>query len=214
MKLDFKTILIAVLVLIIILIPKKCGSGNDTGVKQTTETTISYQTVIDSLNNLLMNQKPEKVPYYVFKDRIVPAKSDGKGGFVPVTEEGIDWIAGEDEGNEFDFQFLNVYKDSTKLSFGTVYNEITTDGKVFSNKVTAKFDQKITTTTKTTETTRNASGFFLSGGAGANTDLRIDNVNVGLDYISKNDFGVGVNTQYNLITNEPVFGVRVLKKVF
>lgn len=214
MKLDFKNVTIGVMavVIAILLLFRGCGNNEKAPAtqKETTTTTIDYKTKYDSAVSVLMHQKPEKVPFYVYRDRITPASPETYPG------DGLDWMVdGEaQDGEEFGFQFLNVYKDTLNLDNATVFSEITSDGKIYENKAVVETKEKTITTTKFKETIVNGSGLFLSGGAGVNTGLGVDNVNVGLDYIWDNNFGVGIQAQHNFTTEKPSFGVRVMKKIF
>lgn len=178
------------------------GCSSDNG---DAETKITYKTIKDTDTVTIMRQKPVKVPYYIYKDKIVRATDTiyrDKAG------EGIDWIEGSDDGNPFAFEMLNEYKDTLKLKNATVYSTMLSDGKIYEHSATVETKEK----TKT-ETVK-ASGMFLSGSAAANSDLRIDNVGIGLDYIYKNDFGFGGFVQYNTVTEKPAAGITVKKKIF
>lgn len=200
MTLDRKTIAIIVMgIIIIILITNKCQGEKTPSVKETVKTVISYITVIDSAKTSLIGQKPEKVPFIVYKDRIV---KDTTGHYFIKPNE------------EAELMTLNVYKDTLKLDNAEVFSEITTDGKVYDHKVKAKTTEKTITITNTKEMVINGSGLFMSGGGGINNGMGLDNINLGLDYIHKNDVGIGANVQYNFTTKEPVFGFRILKKIF
>ena len=191
---------VALAVIIAFLLWKGCSGDSGPALTTTTSTSkVEYQKIIDSaINTALSKQKPEKVPYIVYRDRIYSVKD----------------TAGLNLGATANVRNLNVYKDTTKLKNATVYSEITSDGVVYGNKVTAEVEKEIITNTITKETKVFASGVFISGGAGVNNSLGLDNVNLGLDYIHKNEVGTGVNVQYNFITKQPIYGVKVSKKIF
>lgn len=193
-------IIVALALVIAYLLFKDCsGSSGPAQTKTTSTTTIEYQKIIDSaINTALSRQKPEKVPYVIYQDRI----------YLPKDTVGLNL------GATANVRDLNVYKDTTKLKNATVYSEITSDGVVYGNKITAEVEKEIVTNTITNETTVFGSGVFLSGGAGVSTDLGLDNISLGLEYIHKNDIGVGINGQYNFQTKQPVVGVKVSKKIF
>jgi len=206
---NWKNLLITGLIafiIFILLFPKSCGKDTDT-VKITTTTDtvkkIDIKKVIDSaVNNALSKYKPEKQTFYFYKDRIIEPKD----------------TIGLNLGSNPELLTLNTYKDTTKLKNAVIYSEIVSDGKVYANKVKAEVEEKTITNTITNtitkETNTKASGLFLSGGAGVGSGLGLDNVNAGLNYIYKNDIGIGIEGQYNFNVKQPVIGVKVFKRIF
>lgn len=201
--LTFQNILMAAMAAVIIwLLVRDLSGAKDVAVKETTKTEqkIDVREIVDSaINMALQNQKPKRVPYLVYQDRLVPVQN--------VNDLNKDDLSHLKE--------VNVYKDTTKLENAEIYSEIYAEGKVFGKKLTAKtFEKTITNTiTHEKETIVNGSGFFLSGGGGTD-GTQFNNVNVGLDYIRKNDVGVGYSFQYDLVTGQRIHNIRVLKKIF
>lgn len=62
---------------------------------------------------------------------------------------------------------------------------------------------------KTIKTYQNASGLFLSG----QTDLKLQNFGIGLDYVFKNTIIVGGNVNYNTYYNSSYVGLKVGIKI-
>lgn len=201
MKIDFRNILIlALAACCVILFFRSCGNEAPTvEVKETRTQTIDIKKTIDeAINNALAKQQPEKVPYIIYRDKVVKV-TDGTN------------LNSSDLSN---VQELNVYKDTTRLKNATVYSEIVSDGTVYSNGITAEVNETVITNTITKETTVMGSGLFVTGGVGVGTGLNLDNIELGLDYIYKNDVGLGFYGEYNIQTKTPSAGVRLSKKIF
>lgn len=185
---------------IIFLIFWKGGNPFEEVKETRTETeTVDIKTTIDeAINDALQKQKPETKPFIVYQDRVVRVGKDQN-----LTQEQQDNV-----------KQLNVYKDTTQLKNARIYSEIATDGIVYSNKVTAEVDEKTVTKTIEVEKVRYASGIFVTGAGYVNPQLQVQGVQLGLDFIVKNDYGIGVFADYNLVTEDIGIGLRFSKKIF
>ena len=208
-SISFKNIaLIAMgaVIIFLLLFPKSCGKQqSETRITTTTDTVqkIDVKKVIDSaVNYALSKYKPEKQTFYFYKDRIIEPKD----------------TTGLNLGANAEALSLNTYKDTTNLKNAVIYSEIISDGKVYGHKVKAEVEEKTITNTITNnitkETVIKASGLFISGGTGVSSGLGLDNINAGLNYIYKNDIGIGVEGQYNFNLKQPIIGVKVFKRIF
>ncbi len=162
-----------------------------------TETVDIKEVVEKAINNRLHLQEPSQQPVIVYRDRVVPVNSS-----TIVPKEDLDKLKN-----------LNKYQDTTKLKNATIYSEILTDGKIYSNKITANVPVKTITKTKETKITKYASGLYLSPGVNV-SPLGIKNAELGLNYIYKADFGVGAAIQYNFNDNTMNYGIKIHKKIF
>ena len=162
-------------------------------------TTIDIKKVVEeAINNKLQLQQPIQQPTIIYKDRVVPVYKD-----TPIPKGDDDLVKN-----------LNKYQDTTHLDNAKIYSEMLSDGTVYQNKVTAEVDVKTITNTIEKKIVKYGSGFYLSPGVNLSPIRGIESVEASINYINKGDFGFGVGAQYNLITKDISYGIKVHKKIF
>lgn len=186
--------------LVAYLFLKDCGNAKRVEKETTVTETIDIKKTIDeAVNNALARQSPDMRPYIIYPDNRVVEVSN----MADVNKDDLSLV-----------KSLQVYRDTTVLDNATVYAEIAADGKVYSNKITAKVDQKTITKTIIEKETIHGSGVFVSGGAYVGPDMRLNTVEAGINYIYKNDVGIGGAVIYDTGTKQPYYGIQIFKKIF
>lgn len=162
-------------------------------------TTIDIEKVIEkAINNKLQLQQPIQQPTIIYRDKVVPVYKN-----TPIPK-----------GDEDLVKDLNKYLDTTYLENAKIYSEILSDGTVYQNKITAEIEVKTITKTIEKKTVKYGSGLFVSPGINLNPAKGIESIETSLNYIYKGDFGIGVGVQYNILTKDVSYGIRLHKKIF
>ncbi|WP_440881391.1 hypothetical protein [Tenacibaculum sp. C7A-26P2] len=165
--------------------------------KETTTIDIKKE-IEEAINNRLQLQQPTQQPTIIYQDRVVPVYKD-----TPIPK-----------GDEDLVKNLNKYRDTTQLENAKIYSEILSDGTVYQNKVTAEVDVKTITNTIEKKVVKYGSGFYLSPGVNLNPINGIQSIETSINYINKGDFGFGLGVQYDLLTKDVSYGVKIHKKIF
>ena len=162
--------------------------------KETTKIDVKKE-IEEAINNKLQLQQPTQQPTIIYKDRVVPIYKD-----TPIKNTDV-------------VKNLNKYKDTVRLKNATIYSEILSDGKVYQNKVTAEVDVKTITNTIEKKIVKYGSGFYLSPEINLNPINGIQSVGASINYIHKGDIGFGVGAQYDFVTNNVNYGVKIHIKI-
>jgi len=201
MKITLERVLLIVLALVIAYLLLRDCKGQQSVEKETstTETVDIKKTIDEAVNNALAKQPAQTRPYIIYPDNHV---------------EEVKNINDVKESDLSNVKELQVYRDTTLLDNATVYTEIAADGKVYLHKVKAEVNEKTVTKTITEKTTVNGSGFYVTGGAYLNDGMKLNTVSAGIDYIYKNDVGIGAGVIYDTSKKEVYYGVKISKKIF
>ncbi len=82
------------------------------------------------------------------------------------------------------------------------------------NKIITYADVKTITNTIEKKIVKYGSGFYLFPGINLSPINGVQSIEASINYINKGDFGFGVGAQYNLLTNDVSYGVKIHKKIF
>lgn len=183
---NIERIIIALLLLFLLANFKYCG--DKPVVQETVKTELIITEKLDSLlNDKLSRFKPEKQLVYLEGDKVTEVP---KNYVMPVSAAGT-------------VKELMKVKDTAVLSNGTINAEIITDGKIYSTKY--KLFTKDTTVVRTIERVEryDRSGLFITAGNVLGTDLRVKDINAGLQYVHRNRWLVELNGNYTLDSFTP-----------
>lgn len=182
---DIKIEHIAILVLILLLLnscPGKRVSEKRTRVVKTDTILLKK---IDSLSKLFKDYKQVKpeVVYVKIKDNKLKRLSPQE-------------VTKAQETESKDLLKLNEYKDTIQNKDLTIYSNILTDGKIYENNIKYELNYPVVKETITETIERNNSGLFIYSGI-ETSQLQLQGVNVGLQYVHKNNWLVGYGVGYS-----------------
>lgn len=188
MKTWHKYLIGALVIIAIIVFIKSCE--NEPKIK--TETKIVYKDRIDTITQTVIKEIPKKVYYEVIK-----------------TVNGKDSIIYVDKPSDNSLE-AQIYDVTIKTDSSSAELKITSLTKPIDVFGTIKCINKETTTKETI--IKPKSGLFLYGESSINPML--ENVGVGLDYQIRNTLIIGTSANYDNISNNVYFNVKVGIRIF
>ena len=152
-----------------------------------TKIEIEYVTKTDTIEKVTIQKVPEKVNVIRYNT------IKGKDSIVYVDKETKESIK------------ANVYDTELKSNNTTTKLKITTTGDLLDVKGVTEYKEKQTTITN--DVYHNKSGLFMYGEA--SVQPVIQNIGIGLDYVIKNKYIIGVNASHDIVNNSTSLNLKV-----